>query len=216
VEYDVDEFCFKNNDNLYASLVQCIQCTNFQFLLDRFPENMNDSKSAPTTAGTKIRGSANHLVKRLSACTPHYIRCIKPNDKKIPMGFDTARVQHQVKYLGLLENVKVKRAGYAYRHFKDIFLKRFGQILDVPPNNINEFIPGICRIIKEIQPNEFEEGKSKVFVRSPETIFMMEDALFKKLDPEGYRLKLKAYKESEKLAQQKAGKHSLKPKCVIQ
>jgi len=97
VEYDVDEFCFKNNDNLYASLVQCIQCTNFQYLLDRFPENMNDSKSAPTTAGTKIRGSANHLVKRLSACTPHYIRCIKPNDKKVPMGFDSGRVQHQVK-----------------------------------------------------------------------------------------------------------------------
>jgi myosin-1 len=214
--YDVDEFCFKNNDNLYASLVQCIQTSSIDWLLERFPENMSDAKSAPTTAGTKIRGSAGHLVKRLSACTPHYIRCIKPNDKKLPLNFTVARVEHQVKYLGLLENVKVKRAGFAYRHFKDVFLNRFGQIMDVPPNNIPDFVNQVTKVIKEINKDEFEEGKTKIFVKSPETIFMMEDVLFKKLDPEGYKLKLKAFRENEKLAQQKAGKHSLKPKCHIQ
>jgi len=215
VDYDVDEFCFKNNDNLYASLVQCIQTTSIDWLQERFPENMSDNKSAPTTAGTKIRGSANHLVKRLSSCTPHYIRCIKPNDKKLPLTFTSARVEHQVKYLGLLENVKVKRAGYAYRHFKDIFLSRFGQIPDVPPANLQDFITAITRQIKEINRDEFEEGKTKIFIKSPETIFLMEDALFKKMDPEGYKLKLRAFRENEKLAQQKAGKHSLKPKCLV-
>jgi len=216
VTYDISEFCFKNNDNLYASLVQCMQTSSDTFIYSLFPENMNDSKSAPTTAGSKIRSSASHLVKRLSACTPHYIRCIKPNDKKQPMTFTTARVEHQVKYLGLLENVKVKRSGYAYRHYKEVFVRRFGQILDVQPNSITEFVSGITKVIKEISSDEFEEGKTKIFVRSPETIWVLEDALFKKSDPEGYRLKLKAFKENEKLAQQKAGKHSLKPKCLIQ
>ena len=89
-------------------------------------EDVSDDKKAPATAGTQIRQSASYLVQRLSACTPHYIRCIKPNDKKTPMDFNSSRVEHQVKYLGLLENVKVKRSGYAYRHYKDFFLKRYG------------------------------------------------------------------------------------------
>jgi myosin heavy subunit len=78
--------------------------------------------------------------QRLSACTPHYIRCIKPNDKKLAMTFVAGRVEHQVKYLGLLENVKVKRAGYAYRHFKDVFLGRFGQLCDIPPTVCNYIV----------------------------------------------------------------------------
>ena len=31
-------------------------------------------------------------------------------------------------------------------------------------------------------------------MKSPETIFLLEEALYKKLDPEGYKLKVKTYK----------------------
>eukprot|EP00026_Physarum_polycephalum_P004896 Phypoly_transcript_04920.p1 GENE.Phypoly_transcript_04920~~Phypoly_transcript_04920.p1 ORF type:complete len:608 (+),score=132.20 Phypoly_transcript_04920:90-1826(+) len=216
VTYNVDEFCFKNNDNLYASIVECMQTSNIDFLVRLFPENIHNAKNAPTTASHKIFQSATYLVKRLSACTPHYIRCIKPNDKKQPMNFVSSRVEHQVKYLGLLENLKVKRAGYAYRHYKNVFLKRFGQIPAQFPQTIPDFVAAITREIPEIHADEFEEGKTKVFVRSPETIFLMEEALYKKQDPEGYKLKVKMYKENEKLAQQKAGKNNLKGKCLIQ
>ncbi|GAM23577.1 hypothetical protein SAMD00019534_067520 [Acytostelium subglobosum LB1] len=216
VTYNIEEFCFKNNDNLYASIVCCMQTSTYPFISGLFPEDMMDNKQAPTTASFKIRQSANYLVQRLSSCTPHYIRCIKPNDKKQPMNFVTSRVEHQVKYLGLLENIKVKRAGYAYRHYKNVFLDRFGKMFDAPPRTIPEFVDQLMRATKDIPADEFEEGKTKVFVKSPETIFVMEDLLMQKLDPEGYKERVKAYKENEKLAQQKAGKHSLKPKCLIQ
>jgi hypothetical protein len=56
-------------------------------------------------------------------------RCIKSNENKARHEFDVARVSHQVgvcvvvcdhvlsqiKYLGLLDNIKVRRAGFAYR-----------------------------------------------------------------------------------------------------
>lgn len=215
VTYTVDEFCFKNNDNLYASIVECMQTSAYPFLVSLFPENLNNQKSAPTTASHKIYQSATYLVQRLSACTPHYIRCIKPNDKKQPMNFVSSRVEHQVKYLGLLENLKVKRAGYAYRHYKNVFLKRFGQIPPSMSNSISEFVQWVTTNIPEIKADEFEEGKTKVFIRSPETIFLLEEALYKKQDPEGYKLKVQQYKENEKIAQQKAGKHTLKTKCAI-
>jgi len=216
VEYNVSGFAFKNKDDVYPSLVQCIQLTNIAFISALFPDDMRNNKQAPTTSGHKIRTSANYLVSRLSACTPHYIRCIKPNDKKQALSFVSGRVEHQVKYLGLLENIKVKRAGYAYRHFKDVFLFRYGQLMEKPPSGINEFLAWIRKNVKDINADEFEEGTTKIFIRTPEPIFVMEELLMKKLDPQGYAAKLQEYKEREKIAKQKAGKNSLKPKCVIQ
>jgi len=215
VTYNVDEFCFKNNDNLYMSLVNCMQTSSVPFLVNLFPEDMSNSRQAPTTASFKIRESANYLVKRLSACTPHYIRCIKSNDKKLPLTFNSGRVEHQVKYLGLLENVKVKRAGYAYRHYKDVFLQRFGALVEPPPTTVSDFISRVCAKYKDIPASEFEEGKTKIFIRSPDTLFVLEEHLFKITDPEGYRNQVKAFKESEKQAMAKQGKHSLKPKCLV-
>lgn len=52
------------------------------------------------------------------------MRCIKPNEMKSPVLFDDARCQHQVAYLGLLENVRVRRAGFAYRQPYARFLQR--------------------------------------------------------------------------------------------
>ncbi|KAM9954419.1 hypothetical protein ACTFIW_003961 [Dictyostelium discoideum] len=203
VSYSIEEFCFKNNDNLYASIVGCLQNSTYQFIVSLFPENIQDNKQAPTTSSFKIRQSSSYLVTRLSACTPHYIRCIKPNDKKQPMNFVSSRVEHQVKYLGILENIKVKRSGYAYRQLKDIFLNRFGKIMDVQPRNVQEFVEYITRTHKDINADEFEEGKTKVFVKNPETIFVMEDLLMQKIDPIGYKNRVQAYKENEKLAQMK-------------
>ncbi|KYQ92809.1 myosin IK [Tieghemostelium lacteum] len=214
VTYNVEEFCFKNNDNLYASIVACMQTSSYDFISNTlFPDQLGNNTISSCTY--KIMNSANELVKKLSSCTPHYIRCIKPNDKKQPMNFVSSRVEYQVKYLGLLENIKVKRSGYAYRQMTRYFLDRFGKIFDQPPRSIPEFVDQICRKCPEIKNDEFEEGKSKVFVRSPETIFIMEDQLMQKLDPIGYKERAKLYKENEKLAQAKAGKHAMKAKCTL-
>lgn len=39
--------------------------------------------------------------------------------------FDEALIKHQVKYLGLMEHLRVRRAGFAYRRKFEIFLKRY-------------------------------------------------------------------------------------------
>lgn len=50
---------------------------------------------------------------------------MKSNDQKAALSMDNGRVQHQVKYLGLAENIKVRRAGFAYRSEFHRFLDRF-------------------------------------------------------------------------------------------
>ena len=54
-----------------------------------------------------VQVQCQELVSALMQCSPHYVRCIKSNDSKRPLTIDPARVQHQSKYLGLNENIKV-------------------------------------------------------------------------------------------------------------
>ena len=78
----------------------------------------------PQTAGTMFRVSMTALVTNLTSKEPFYVRCIKPNEVKSPVVFDDERVNHQVRYLGLVENILVRRAGFVYRQRYDRFLKR--------------------------------------------------------------------------------------------
>jgi len=55
---------------------------------------------------------------------PSYVRCIKPNGSKQASVFSRTEVCHQVKYLGLMENLRVRRAGFAYRRQHETFLQR--------------------------------------------------------------------------------------------
>jgi len=61
--------------------------------------------------------------------TPHYIRCIKPNEEKLPGEFDDRLCLHQVRYLGLLENVRVRRAGFCFRQTFEAFLDRYRMVI---------------------------------------------------------------------------------------
>lgn len=72
----------------------------------------------------------NDLVAKLLQCQPHYIRCIKSNDRKAAFGYDAERVSHQVAYLNLIETVRVRRAGFCNRQPYDRFLPRYKMLCD--------------------------------------------------------------------------------------
>ena len=64
-------------------------------------------------------------MNNLKTKEPHYIRCLKPNASKKKKEFDVELVRHQVRYLGLLENIRVRRAGYSFRMEYTRFLQRY-------------------------------------------------------------------------------------------
>ncbi|MEE6528584.1 hypothetical protein FKM82_031079, partial [Ascaphus truei] len=125
VSYDVNGFCERNRDVLFSDLIELMQSSEQPFIRERFPESLNaEKKGRPSTASSKIKKQANDLVSTLMKCTPHYIRCIKPNETKKSRDWEDSRVKHQVEYLGLRENIRVRRAGYAYRRVFRKFLHR--------------------------------------------------------------------------------------------
>lgn len=91
--------------------------------------------------------------------------------------FDDVRVEHQVRYLGLLENVRVRRAGFCYRQRYDKFLLRYKMLSEYTwPNfrggNDKE---GVRVLMNEKGfSNDVKYGSTKIFIRSPQTLFTLE------------------------------------------
>lgn len=105
-------------------------------------------------------------------CYPHYIRCIKPNETKSPRDMNENLVKHQIKYLGLVENVRVRRAGFAYRREFAKFIQRYGIITKETRNWKGAVNRGIEIIMNAVNmdPNEWQMGKTKVFIKAPESV----------------------------------------------
>lgn len=76
-----------------------------------------------------MQTSANALVDKLMRSQPSYIRTIKPNENKSPSEYDSKAILHQIKYLGLQENIRVRRAGFAYRNTFEKMVERWVTII---------------------------------------------------------------------------------------
>jgi myosin-5 len=54
-------------------------------------------------------------MSTLNSTTPHYVRCIKPNDDKAAFVFDNKRAVQQLRACGVLETVRISAAGFPSR-----------------------------------------------------------------------------------------------------
>lgn len=182
VSYSVEGMTDKNKDQLLKDLLNLVGSSSNDFVHVLFPNQVNqDDKRRPPTAGDKIKASANDLVTTLMRCQPSYIRTIKPNENKSPTEYNVANVLHQIKYLGLQENVRIRRAGFAYRQTFDKFVERF-YLLSKHTSYAGDYTwtgdaeSGARQILKDtgIPPEEYQMGVTKAFIKTPETLFALE------------------------------------------
>ncbi|XP_014209371.1 unconventional myosin-Ie-like [Copidosoma floridanum] len=188
VSYSVEGFCDKNRDVLFLDLVELMQTSTNLLVQEIYPSADHQhqegitktlGKSRPTTAGSKIKQQASRLVGQLMRCTPHYIRCIKPNETKRPGDWHQDRVRHQIEYLGLKENIRVRRAGYAYRRPFAKFIQRYAAILPRQARSssrderqeVERILASAC-----IDRGQYQLGRTKLFIKAPESVFMLEEA----------------------------------------
>ncbi|XP_069392866.1 myosin IEb [Paralichthys olivaceus] len=179
VSYDVSGFCERNRDVLFNDIIELMQSSEFPFIRALFPENLEaEKRGRPSTASSKIKKQANTLVQTLMKCTPHYIRCIKPNETKRPRDWEDNRVRHQVEYLGLRENIRVRRAGYAYRRVFNKFLQRYAILTkETWPRWKGDERQGVLHLLHcvNMDQDQFQLGKTKVFIKAPESLFLLEE-----------------------------------------
>jgi myosin heavy subunit len=93
-----------------------IRCSNDKLISSLFPDGNTSQESSKRmiTTATAFKSSLNELVNILLVKVPHYVRCVKSKDRLAPATFDMELCRHQIRYLGLLENVRVRRAGLSF------------------------------------------------------------------------------------------------------
>ncbi|WYZ44079.1 hypothetical protein EsH8_VII_000515 [Colletotrichum jinshuiense] len=182
VSYTVDGITDKNKDLLLKGLLNLFSGSSNRFVHTLFPNQVDqDNRKQPPSAGDRIRASANALVETLMKCQPSYIRTIKPNENKSPSEYNVPNVLHQIKYLGLQENVRIRRAGFAYRQTFEKFVDRFF-LLSPATSYAGEYTwqgsyqDAVKQILKDtsIPKEEWQMGTTKAFIKSPETLFALE------------------------------------------
>jgi myosin-1 len=177
VIYDIDDMAEKNKDHLSKDLLVLLDSSDDAFLKSLF----SDEQRKTSSAADKIKLSANCLVDSLMKTEPSYVRCIKPNEEKSPREYSHKSVLHQIKYLGLVENIRVRRAGYCFRQTFEEFLEHFF-LLSRKTSYAGEYIwtgsskDGCLWILRDlnIDQGQWQIGKSKVFIRHPETLWALE------------------------------------------
>uniref|UniRef100_A0A8C8SNI7 Unconventional myosin-Id n=1 Tax=Pelusios castaneus TaxID=367368 RepID=A0A8C8SNI7_9SAUR len=181
VIYSVTGFIDKNKDTLFQDFKRLMYNSSNSVLKMMWPEgklSITEVTKRPLTAATLFKNSMIALVDNLASKEPYYVRCIKPNDKKSSQLFDEQRCRHQVEYLGLLENVRVRRAGFAYRQTYEKFLHRYKMVSEFTWPNHD--LPSDKEAVKKLIEccgfqNDVAYGKTKIFIRTPRTLFTLEE-----------------------------------------
>uniref|UniRef100_A0AAQ4PD22 Myosin VIIAa n=1 Tax=Gasterosteus aculeatus aculeatus TaxID=481459 RepID=A0AAQ4PD22_GASAC len=147
VYYETKGFLEKNRDTLYGDIIQLVHSSKNKFIKQIFQNTLHlsnpcflyfhgtesdlcDQKSPITrkrspTLSSQFKRSLELLMRTLSVCQPFFVRCIKPNENKKPMLFDRELCVRQLRYSGMMETIRIRRAGYPIRYTFVEFVDRY-------------------------------------------------------------------------------------------
>ncbi|XP_076683865.1 unconventional myosin-Va-like isoform X3 [Andrena cerasifolii] len=124
--------------------------------------------------GSQFRDSLNMLMATLNATTPHYVRCIKPNDTKEAFVYNPLRAVQQLRACGVLETIRISAAGFpSQRTYSDFFLRYrcLCRFTDIRRDDLKETCRRILsRYIKD--EDKYKFGKSKVLFRAGQVAYL--------------------------------------------
>ncbi|XP_023274836.1 unconventional myosin-X-like, partial [Seriola lalandi dorsalis] len=174
VLYDVRGILEKNRDTFRDDILNMLKDSRLDFIYDLFEkvgsrnneEKMGTARRKPTVS-SQFRDSLHALMATLSVSNPFFIRCIKPNMQKNPNVFDPEVVLNQLRYSGMLETVKIRRAGFPVRRtFKDFF-SRYKIILKEKVAAAGDDKKRNTDLLMKYDKTkkEWQLGKTKVFLK---------------------------------------------------
>uniref|UniRef100_A0A8C2TTQ1 Unconventional myosin-X-like n=1 Tax=Coturnix japonica TaxID=93934 RepID=A0A8C2TTQ1_COTJA len=175
VLYDVRGFLEKNRDTFRDDILNMLKDSRLDFIYDLFERvcsrcneetlKMGTQRRRPTVS-SQFRDSLHSLMATLSTSNPFFIRCIKPNTEKAPNLFNPDVVLNQLRYSGMLETVKVRRAGFPIRRLFQDFLSRYKMLVKIPSfsDNSKAVCAGFLQAYDSTK-KEWQLGKTKVFLK---------------------------------------------------
>ncbi|XP_052668630.1 unconventional myosin-VIIa isoform X2 [Harpia harpyja] len=191
VYYETKGFLEKNRDTLHGDIIQLVHSSKNKFIKQIFqadvamflcgyasstfgqsptptPKGAETRKRSPTLS-SQFKRSLELLMRTLSVCQPFFVRCIKPNEYKKPMLFDRELCVRQLRYSGMMETIRIRRAGYPIRYTFVEFVDRYRVLMPgVKPAYKQGDLRGTCQRIAEAvlgKDDDWQIGKTKIFLK---------------------------------------------------
>lgn len=163
VEYNVDNWLNKNNDPLNDSLVTLLKNCKNQFIISSVENLVSNKKSL----SVKYKQELNDLMEDLNNTEPHFVRCILPNLLKKPNKFDKNLVLNQLRCNGVLEGIRITRAGYPNKMVFHEFFSRYSILCskEVFTKNSKTNCELILKSI-DLNPESYKIGITKIFFKN--------------------------------------------------
>jgi myosin-5 len=180
VSYQIEGFIEKNKDTVSDEQLATLNASSFDFLKEVIiiePSAVEEVKPGRSnrkpTLGSIFKGSLIKLMETLRKTNPHYIRCIKPNQSKQPFEFEPQNVLGQLIACGVLETIKISRAGYPSKQTYAEFVNRYYFLLHSSQwrqeaKKLTDLI--VKGSIKGT--NKYELGKTKIFFRAGQLAYL--------------------------------------------
>merc|ERR1712042_67936 len=174
VGYSVANWLEKNKDPINEHTAQLFSKATDGLVSHLFqdynPDKATKRKgSAFQTVSYRHKEQLKNLLDTLMSTSPHFVRCIIPNENKAPGEVDGQLVLHQLRCNGVLEGIRICRKGFPSRMPFNDFKQRY-QILAasaIPAGFIDGKVA--CEKLLEalqLDENEFRIGLTKVFFRA--------------------------------------------------
>uniref|UniRef100_M1BP35 Myosin VIII-B n=1 Tax=Solanum tuberosum TaxID=4113 RepID=M1BP35_SOLTU len=171
VTYDATGFLAKNRDVLHPDIIQLLSSSD-----SHLPEDKKFSIPSTDTGvldfkkqsvATKFKDNLFKLMQQLENTIPHFICCIKPNNKQLPGMSDKDLVIEQLRCCGVLEVVRISRSGYPTRLTHQEFTSRYGFLLP-KDNACQDPLSMSVAILHQfgILPELYQVGYTKLYFRS--------------------------------------------------
>jgi serine/threonine protein kinase/ankyrin repeat protein len=130
VEYTPDGWMEKNKDQLPSASSELLTTSDFNLIQDinrfiRSEQRGGRGSVATKSVSFQFAAQLRSLRSRIEKTIPHYIRCLKPNDDLVADFFEPKNIVQQLRCGGVLEAVRVSRAGYPTRYPHDVFMARY-------------------------------------------------------------------------------------------
>ncbi|XLT74265.1 hypothetical protein HN873_030691, partial [Arachis hypogaea] len=181
VIYDTTGFLEKNRDLLHLDSIQLLSSSTCH-LPQKFATQMLTQTEKPAvgplhksggadsqklSVATKFKGQLFQLMQRLESTTPHFIRCIKPNNLQSPGLYEQGLVLQQLRCCGVLEVVRISRSGFPTRMSHQKFARRYGFLLLENVASQDPLSVSVAILHQfNILPEMYQVGYTKLFFRT--------------------------------------------------
>ena len=210
VTYEINGFFAKNLDAISEVTQKAMATSSNKLvaLLYKPPKEGGKKQSKSKCLGTAYLKSLKQLIKSMDATTPHFIRCVKPNESKKPGEWDHDKTFEQLKFSGVFAYLALRRCGYAVQmDFKEWAttvvdaltvaegFEKFKAMIESDPRGACDGMAPILAGKYKLKSTDFQFGKTKIF---------MKNAKFSNMEMEAERVREERRIEAERIRREEA------------